>query len=1191
MKCARCQHTNLPGAKFCGECGARLAASCPRCGAPSLAAQKFCAECGTPIHSRDVPRAATPEAYTPRHLAEKILASRAAIEGERKPVTVLFCDVVRSTALAEELGAERMHGLLSRFFEVAIGEIHRYEGTINQFLGDGFMALFGAPLAHEDHARRAVLAALDLRRALHDRPLEVEPGSTVPVSLRFGLNTGFVVVGAIGDNLRMDYTAVGDTTHLAARLQQMAEPGAILLSDSTADLVHGYVDLEAQGPVEIRGRSAPVPIHRVVGLGPRRSPLEARGERSLSHFVGRTRELSVLRASLFEAEAGRGQVVGIVGEPGVGKSRLLLELQHALSGRAVRYLEGRCLSFGSSIPFLPILDLVRTEVGLAEADPPDVAIDKVRGGLAEIGLDLAASTPFILHLLGLKDASDPAASPLAGLSPDATKTRTFDTLRQLMLRESRRQPLVVAIEDLHWIDRTSEEYLASLVDSLAGAAIMLLTTYRPGYRPAWLDKSYTTQLSVARLTSEDSLTLVRSVLPGTAVDDPRERLILNKAEGNPFFLEELARAVGDADAASGLTVPDTVHGVLTARIDRLAEAAKRVLQTASVLGREFPLRLLDAVWKGGALPSHLHELVRQEFLYERTASDEPVYVFKHALTQDVAEATILGARRRELNALAARALIDLYPDRMAELAPRLAHHYFQAESWALACEHATCAAESARVVDANREAVARYDQALIAGTRASLPVPDRMRLHAARGSVRGALGDFDAARLDLETALALGREVGDTRACADLLGALGELWGGHQDYHRGLELTSEAVRIAEGAGDQRALAEALFRTGLMRLNLARISESQRDLERAVAIFQDLGDEHGGARALDVLAMADGIGGRVDRCIERAREALRRCQDLGDRLSQASLMSNIGFWLSWAGRRHEGEPLFRQGLETAIAIGARGAEAYAHVIEAWALEMYGAYSAALRESSMAVELARRIGHREWTAAGLHIAGRITRRCGQPARARALHEEMLSISRELGTALWTAGALGELGADLVELGDDLQGDRLLQQAFEEAGEATEFAIPCLIARTAVLIRAGRFDAALEAARRTSQLGAEYVILGLDARTQEGQALIALGRGEEGERVLRDAQSRARAISAAPALWHACLMLADHLRTLGRGEEAAAHRSEALTWLERTAVDLPEDLRQSFEDTPAMRRARESDAATMTRSRPER
>ena len=675
--------------------------------------------------------------------------------------------------------------------------------------------------------------------------------------------------------------------------------------------------------------------------------------------------------------------------------------------------------------------------------------------------------------------------------------------------------------------------------------------------------------------------MVQSVLPDTALADPRARLILDKAEGNPFFLEELARAIGDAGAAAAtLTVPDTVHGVLSARIDRLAEGPKRVLQTASVLGREFPVRLLDAIWEGGALQPHLQELVRHEFLYERSGTEERVYVFKHALTQDVAEATILAPRRRELNAVAARALVELYPDRRAELAPRLAHHYVQAEAWAPACEHATRAGDAASAVFANREAVARYDQALAAGARAGLPGPERMRLHAARGRAHAALGEFDAARADLEAALALGREAGDARACAELLGALGELWGGHQDYHRGLELTIEAARAAEGAGDRRALAEALLRTGLMRLNLARMTQSRHDLERALAIFQELGDAHGGARTLDVLATTDGIVGRVSRGIERGREALHRYRELGDRLAQSSITTNIGFWLGWLGQREKAEPLVRQGLEVAIALGARGDEAYAHAGMGWILEMYGAYGPALRESTMAIELARQIGHREWTAAGLHTAGRIARVCGQPARARALHEEMLTLTRELGTALWTAAALAELGADLIELGDEAEGDRFLEEAITEAGEAIEFVVPSLITRTDRLLRSGHLDAALQTARRACEAATEYVVLALDARQQEGQALMALGQRQAGEDVLRDVQARARTIGAAPALWHACLTLADHLRAQGRSEEAAALRAEALEWLERTAAELPDDLRQSFMDTPAMRRARETD-----------
>src|SRR3989454_977903 len=901
MRCPQCQQENPPGARFCLQCGRSLLADCAACGQPLPEGAKFCMQCGAAVgrSSSAATAVRSPESYTPPHLAEKILASRSAIEGERKPVTVLFCDMVSSTALAEQLGPEGLHSLFSRFFETALAEIHRYEGTINQFLGDGFMALFGAPLAHEDHARRAVLAALDIRRALNDRPLQLS-GRLVPVSLRLGLHTGFVVVGAIGNNLRMDYTAVGDTTHLAARLQQMAEPGAIVISEATARLVRGYVALDTRGEVEVRGRSAPVTIHLVTGRGPRRSPLEDPAERKLSHFVGRGRELGALKELLAEVEAARGQVVGIVGEPGVGKSRLLLEFQSTLAGRRVTYLEGRCLSFGSAIPFLPVLDIVRNACGLTEADPPETMIEKVQVTLADVGMDATAGLPFLLHLLGVKEPSEHATESLAGLSPESIKARTFEILRQMSLRASRRRPVILVVEDLHWIDRTSEEYLASLVESLPGMPVMLLSTYRPGYRPAWMDKSYTTQLSLARLTPTDSLTIVRSVMPEAGLGDPLSKMILDKAEGNPFFLEELARAVGDQGLSRpGLSVPDTVHVVLAAR-------------------------MLEA----------------------------------------------------------------LYPDRPRELAPRLAHHYFQAEAWPLACEHATRAAEAARAVYANREALQRYDEALTAGERAGLPVAERMRLHAARGRVHGALGAFETARADLEAALAMARDAGDARASVDLLGELGELWGGHRDYQRGLALTLEAVQTAETAGDRRLLAEALVRTGLMHLNLARISESERGLQRAFAIFEELGDEHGGARTLDVLSTTFCIGGRVERGIAHGRDALRRYRAIGNRTAQTSVVTNIGLWLAISGQRRESEALTRQGLQAAIDLGALNDEAYAHAGLGWLFEIYGEYGPGLRESSTALELARQIGHREWSALGRSILGRITRTCGDIGRARGL-----------------------------------------------------------------------------------------------------------------------------------------------------------------------------------------------------------
>jgi class 3 adenylate cyclase len=479
MQCPRCQAENRPDRRFCADCGAALAIACPSCGFSNEPGEKFCGGCGQPLSTGGLtaePKLASPRSYTPKHLAEKILTSRSALEGERKRVTVLFCDIANSTPLAESLGAERMHGLLGRFFELALGEVHRYEGTANQFLGDGLMALFGAPLAHEDHARRAVLAALGIQRALRERGAELELPPGQELSLRMGVNTGLVVVGKIGDNLRMDYTAVGDTTHLAARLQQLAEPGTILVSQVTSRQVRGYVNLESVGPPQVKGIAEPVPAHKVLGLGPRRSPLEGLGERPLAQFVGRQRELADLHELLAQVEGGQGQVAGIVGEPGVGKSRLLYELRQSLAGSRVTYLDGRCLSYGSNIPYLPVMDQFRNNCAIADTDSPEVMADKVRVALQEVGMDPDDGAPYLLHLLGLKAG----AERIDVLTAEAIKARTFETLQQMSLRGSRRRPLILAIEDLHWIDNASEEYFASLVENLAGASILLLTTYRPG---------------------------------------------------------------------------------------------------------------------------------------------------------------------------------------------------------------------------------------------------------------------------------------------------------------------------------------------------------------------------------------------------------------------------------------------------------------------------------------------------------------------------------------------------------------------------------------------------------------------------------------------------------------------------------------------------------------------------------------
>ncbi len=1172
MRCRSCQQDNPARARFCIACGTRLAAACASCGVELPEGARFCPACGRATEPVLAPAEAghAPDAYTPRHLAERILTSRAALQGERKPVTVLFCDLVGSTAVAERLGPDAMHDLLNRFFEIALAEIHRYEGTVNQFLGDGFMALFGAPLAHEDHARRAALAALGVARAV-DKPIVLDSGAQLTLSVRMGLNTGLVVVGAIGDNLRMDYTAVGDCTHLAARLQQSAAPGAIVVSQATARLIEDHVALEPLGALDVRGLSGPVTAFRLTGSAVAAGG-EAGGRRARSHFVGREREAATLRELVGEVAQGHGRVAGVVGEPGVGKSRLLVEVRREVGAEAT-WLEGRCLSYGGTIPYLPVLDLLRGACGVVEVDPPERAADKVRATLESLGLDPVERAPLVLHLLGLKEADD----ALRALGGDVLAARTLDTLRQMWLRGSRQRPLVLVVEDLHWIDPASEACLASLAETVGRASVLLVTTYRPGYRPSWIDRSYATQISLAPLRREDSLRVVRSLLPDLAPDDPLTRLILDKAEGNPFFLEELVHALGDAPGGT-LPVPDSVQGVLAARIDRLPETAKHVLQTAAVLGREFPERLLRAIADAPErLDEDLRDLTRLEFLYERSDADERSYVFKHALTQDVAHTTLVTPRRRALHRRAGDALAALYPERVADLAPLLAHHYLQAEAWAKASEHARRAAAMAAGAWANREALARYDQALMAGERAGLPAAERRTLLEARAAVHGLLGQFEPAQADLEAALALAEGEADAIAQGRVLTALGALWGGHRDYARGLDLTRRAVGLLERAGDRRALADARAQLGVMLLNVVRMTDSRRELEAALALFEQLEDVRGEGRTLEMLGMNVQLSGDLERAGVILGRVLPILRANGDRRAEISALSSETGMLTFRRGLAAARPSMRRARDLARSLEARGDEAFVHALTAEMQICFGAFGDALGEASSGLAIARELGHLEWTAYGLGMLGRLHAECGDVPGARALHEEELTLSRRLGAHIWIADALANLGQDLVYAGELEDGRRYLAEAIEVAGECTEKVIFPQLHLGVCALRAGRPDDALAAVTRFRARCGAYTVLLVEARRLEAEAWLAQGRVGDAETALRGVVGQAEAFAYWPCRWRAGLALAGALAARRHIDAARREAGLVLAGLQRVVGELPEEpLGRAFRHSELMRRA---------------
>jgi class 3 adenylate cyclase/tetratricopeptide (TPR) repeat protein len=635
-----------------------------------------------------VTAASAPAGYTPRHIREQILAVRGAVEGERKQVSVLFCDIVASSALAAELGPEEFHLVIDRFFRVALAEVHRYEGTVNQFLGDGFMALFGAPIAHEDHARRAVLAALGI-------------AGRAEVKVRIGINSGLVVVGTIGDDLRVDYTAFGDTTVLAARLQAAAAPGGVLVSRQTAELVRGYFQLEQVAPVQVKERT----VHplRVMGLGARTARIDSREE--LTPFTGRDGELAELQRVLEAVTGGEGQVVGVAGDPGLGKSRLSWEFCRLPEPQAA-VLEGRCLSYGASVAYLPLFEVVRNACGIAAGDAPDRAASKIELRVKALGLDVMLAH-YLRHAFGLP-TGDPG---LAGVDPQAIRARTFEALRGLLVAEAALRPLVVLVEDLHWIDQTSEDFLAEFADDLPSVPIMLLATYRPGYSPPWAGKSVTSQLALRPLSAAASEKIVNSILADG--DRGAAALIAERGEGNPFFLEELTRATRDEVAGEeGAAVPQTVQQVLAARIDRLTANQKAAIQVASVLGREFSLDLAAQVWDGDVpLEARLQELKGLEFLRERHGSAERTFVFTHALTREVAYDGKLQARRRELHGRAGVALERAQASRF-EHCELLAYHYSRSAEPQRAIPYLVTAGDRARDRYANEEAIATYRRAL-----------------------------------------------------------------------------------------------------------------------------------------------------------------------------------------------------------------------------------------------------------------------------------------------------------------------------------------------------------------------------------------------------------------------------------------------------------------------------------------------
>jgi class 3 adenylate cyclase/tetratricopeptide (TPR) repeat protein len=670
-------------------------------------------------------QARAPLAYTPAYLAEKIFTSRAALEGERKQVTVLFADLKGSTELIEGLDPEEARQLLDPALHVMMEAVHRYEGTVNQVLGDGVMALFGAPVAHEDHAVRACYAALAMQAAMRRYAEEVRRSHGLEMQARVGLNSGEVVVRSIGNDLHMDYSAVGQTTHLAARMEQLATPGSIRLTAATLRLAEGLVQVNALGQFPVRGLTEPVEVFELVGASAIRRRLQASAARGLTRFVGRQQELAALQQALERAGAGHGQVVAVVGEAGVGKSRLVYEFVHSHHTPGWLVLESASVSYGKATPYFPVIDLFKRYSHVEEHDDTRTIRAKVTGQVLTLDAALQDVVPALLSLL---DAL-PEDSPFLQLDPPQRRQRTLDALKRVLLRESQVQPLILVFEDLHWIDSETQALLNNLIESLPSTRLLLLVNYRPEYQHGWGSKTYYAQLRLDPLPAVSADEFLHALLGDDASLKPLIHLLITRTEGNPFFLEESVRTLVETGVLGGergayrlgqalptIQVPATVQAVLAARIDRLPPEEKHLLQTAAVIGTEVSLPLLQAIadMSEEVLHHSLTHLQAAEFLYETRLFPEREFTFKHALTHEVAYGSLLQERRRLLHARIVTTLEMLEAERLTEHVERLAHHAWRGEVWGKVVTYARQAGAKTSARSVHGESVTHFEQALAA---------------------------------------------------------------------------------------------------------------------------------------------------------------------------------------------------------------------------------------------------------------------------------------------------------------------------------------------------------------------------------------------------------------------------------------------------------------------------------------------
>jgi class 3 adenylate cyclase/tetratricopeptide (TPR) repeat protein len=978
---------NAADARYCENCGAPLWQVCPSCGTENTPQAKFCKNCGVKIESlsglEGDARLKSLQQTAPRGLQEKMRQARELIEGERKPVTILFADIVGSTSMAEKLDPEEWKEIVSGAHRRVSEAIYRYEGTIAQLLGDGVLAFFGAPITHEDDPIRAVHAALDIQDSIADYKDDL--GDLVEdFQMRIGINSGTVVIGDIGTDLHMEYLAIGDVVNIAARLQSAAQPGRVLLSESSANFVRSAFDLKELGGIQVKGKSQALDVFEVVKV--KTVPESGRGiEGQFSPLVGREQDLEKLQTSIKSLLAGRGQIVTVIGEAGIGKTRLLEEVRSRFSEQgyelettqispsSIRWLEGRSLSYGSSLPYWAITQLLLADLGLSEASSQvkiRVALQRRLKDLfdAEKILELM---PYLAHLLGIPQEAE--AGRLMQVTDGATlKWETLKSLQGYFSSLANIQPTVLIFEDMHWADPSTLETLEgffSLTDRIPLMLILLMRLERD--HRSWNTKlkaetNYPhryTEIHLRRLMEDDAYRLMDYLLGAGEMPEDIKQEIMARSEGNPFYLEEvvhhlieenlIVREFGKweiAEVIHKFGIPDSLHGMLLARIDRLEEDVRRTLQMASVIGKSFLYRILESISEAEKeLDEHLSQLQRLDLVREKARIPELEYMFKHTLTQEAAYNSLLYQRRKEFHLKVGQALEELFPDRAEDFLGLLAYHFEIAEVYDKAQDYLTRAEEKARFDGALLEALEFQKNIL----RIHLEIGDPLKIGEAEvwvGWIYWVLGDRQTSLDHLHHALEILEREGETRELAMALSHLARTSMVASEFDQGMRWGEQAQRLGEMFEDEEVIASTLNTIGVCRIQT--------------------GEKESGLAAL--------------------RESLARSLALGDSKHILRAYFNLGENLRNLGRFKEARELYDEYLGYARGVGSRTDEQMA-MVDFIHLEWgYGLWSEVFRNRSTIQDLTVGI----WSIWARTIEGRIENDLGRPENAYGLLKAMFN-----------------------------------------------------------------------------------------------------------------------------------------------------------------------------------------------------